>query len=114
MAARRVDSMKYFAAILHLLDQEKNVTVRPQHLAFLKAQEAEGHIFLRGPFADGSGGLVIYQSDSLEQAEAVAESDPYVLSGARRLEMHEWRVSFENIGDFGGTKVIKDFLEKGT
>jgi uncharacterized protein len=106
--------MKHFAAILHLLDEEKNVKLRPQHLAFLKAQEAEGHIFLRGPFADGSGGLVIYQAESLGQAETLAESDPYVSGGARRLEMHEWQVSFENIGDFGGTKVIKDFLEKGT
>lgn len=82
--------MKYFAAILHLLDQEKNVTLRPEHLAFLKAQEAQGRIFARGPFADGSGGLVIYIAASEEAARELAERDPYVIQGARRLELHEW------------------------
>ena len=85
--------MKHFAAILHLLDQEKNVTLRPLHLAFLKEQEAQGRIFARGPFADGSGGLVIYLAESLESATALAESDPYVSHGARRLELHEWALA---------------------
>ncbi len=87
--------MKYFAAILSLLDQEKNVRLRPQHLAFLNEQAAQGRIFARGPFADGSGGLVIYQAESLEAATALAESDPYVSHGARRLDLHEWALTPE-------------------
>jgi len=82
--------MKYFAAILRLLDREKNVTMRPQHLAFLKEREAEGRIFARGSFADGSGGLVIYLAASEEAARELAERDPYVVQGARQLELHEW------------------------
>jgi uncharacterized protein len=87
--------MKSFAAILHVLDQEKNVTLRPQHLAFLQDQEAQGRIFARGPFADGSGGLIIYRAESRESARALAESDPYVSLGARRLELHEWLMTSE-------------------
>lgn len=82
--------MKHFAAILRVLDQEKNITLRPQHLVFLKEQEAQDRIYARGPFADGSGGLVVYLAESLEAATALAESDPYVSHGARRLELHEW------------------------
>jgi uncharacterized protein YciI len=82
--------MKYFAAILHLENSEKNTALRPQHLAFLLDQEARGRIFARGPFSDGAGGLVIYQAESLEEARNVAESDPYVTGGARRLELHPW------------------------
>jgi len=82
--------MKHFAALLHLEDQEKNVSLRPQHLAFLAAQEALGRVFARGPFSDGSGGLVIYLAESFEQALALAQCDPYVAQGARRLELHEW------------------------
>jgi uncharacterized protein len=85
--------MKYFAAILRLLDQEKNVTLRPQHLAFLKEHESQGRIFARGPFADGGGGLVIYLAESLEAATELAEKDPYVSEGARRLELHEWSMT---------------------
>jgi len=85
--------MKYFAAILRVLDQEKNVRLRPQHLDFLREQEAQGRIYARGPFADGSGGLVIYLAESPEAAAALAESDPYVSHGARRLELHEWALA---------------------
>jgi uncharacterized protein YciI len=89
--------MKYFVAISRVLDQEKNVTLRPQHLDFLKGQEAQGRIFARGPFANGSGGLVIYRAESLQEATTLAESDPYVSHGARRLELHEWLMAAQTL-----------------
>jgi hypothetical protein len=33
---------------------------------------------------------VIYIAASLEEAAKIAESDPYVSSGARILELYEW------------------------
>jgi uncharacterized protein len=45
-----------------------------------------------GPFADGAGGMVIYIADSLEEAKNMAEKDPYVVEGVRRLELHEWKM----------------------
>ncbi|MEJ2171037.1 MAG: YciI family protein [Desulfobacterales bacterium] len=47
-------------------------------------------MFARGRFADGKGGLVIYMAPSLEEATRIAESDPYIASGARTLEVYEW------------------------
>jgi uncharacterized protein len=85
--------MRYFAAFLHLRDPEKNRTLRPGHIAFLEEQEVQGQIFARGPFTDGTGGLVIYCAASLEEARKVAESDPYVIEGARELELHEWAMT---------------------
>lgn len=82
--------MKYFAALLYILDEEKNRTIRPRHLAFLDEHESYGQVVARGPFTDGSGGLVIYCASSLEEAQRLAGTDPYVLEGARRLELHEW------------------------
>ena len=82
--------MKYFAALLYMVDEEKNRTVRPRHLAFLDEHESRGQIVARGPFTDGAGGLVIYCAASFEEAQKLAESDPYVAEGARRLELHEW------------------------
>lgn len=84
--------MAHFAAILYMLDAEKNQEYRPQHLEFLAQLESEGKVFLKGPFADGAGGLVIYKADSLEEAKELAEKDPYVVNGVRRLEMHEWKI----------------------
>lgn len=82
--------MKYFAAFLRMQDPAKSQNLRPQHLEFLGREEKEGRIFARGKFMDDAGGLVIYQAESLEQARKNAESDPYIASGARSLEIHEW------------------------
>jgi hypothetical protein len=84
--------MKYFAALLKMKDPEKNVQYRQQHLDFLLQREQEGRIFARGRFADNTGGLVVYVAPSFEAAAKIAESDPYVVSGARSLELHEWEM----------------------
>ena len=82
--------MKYFAAFLGMKDLEKNKINRQQHIDFLLQKEKEGEIFARGKFAESKGGLVIYIAPSLEDAAKIAESDPYVSSGARTLELYEW------------------------
>lgn len=82
--------MKYFAAFLKMNDLEKNAEYRPQHIDFLLKNEREGNIFARGRFADNKGGLIIYMAPSLEEAMKIAESDPYITSGARTLEVFEW------------------------
>lgn len=86
--------MKYFAAFLRMQDPAKNQELRPQHLEFLQRGERAGTIFARGRFADDSGGLVIYKAETFDAAKEIAERDPYVSNGARRLELHEWDVKF--------------------
>lgn len=85
--------MAYYAAILHMQDPEKNQTLRPQHLGYIEKLEQQGKIFAKGPFTDGAGGLVIYIADSLEEAKELANQDPYVVEGVRRLELHEWKMT---------------------
>jgi uncharacterized protein YciI len=84
--------MKYYAAILRIKDIAKSQDYRPLHLQFLEHNEKAGRIFARGRFADGAGGLIIYVAESGEEARRLAESDPYIASGARSLELHEWEM----------------------
>jgi uncharacterized protein YciI len=84
--------MKFFAAFLPMRDLEKSQELRPAHVQFLDNMELEGKIFARGRFADGAGGLIIYRAESFDVAKKIAESDPYVKSGARSLELHEWEM----------------------
>lgn len=84
--------MPYFAAILHMLDKEKNLQVRPRHIEYLDKLDEEGKIFARGPFLDDSGGLVVYIANSYEEALILAENDPHVVLESRRLELKEWNV----------------------
>jgi len=84
--------MKYFAVFSPLKDEEKNKTVRPDHLAYVDGLDEEGRIFAKGRFTDGTGGLVIYIGESYEEVEALVQQDPYVTSGARGYEIHEWEM----------------------
>ena len=82
--------MKYFAAFLPMLNIEKSQSLRSLHLDFLARAQQQGQIYARGRFTDGAGGLVIYQAETLDEAKKIAQSDPYVVNGARGLELHEW------------------------
>lgn len=64
---------------------------RPDHIARLDALAAEGRLFAAGPHpaldtpepgeAGFSGSLVIAEFDSLEDAQAWADADPYLTAG---------------------------------
>lgn len=41
---------------------------------------------------DGTGGLVIYIANSLEQVQSLVEDDPYIINQARGFEIHEWEI----------------------
>jgi uncharacterized protein len=84
--------MAYYAAILHMEKPELNQEYRQAHLDYLQALVEQDKVHLKGPFLDGAGGLVVYKADSLEEAQTLAEEDPYVKEGVRRLELHEWGI----------------------
>ncbi|EPY08984.1 hypothetical protein PAALTS15_01992 [Paenibacillus alvei TS-15] len=84
--------MAYFAAILEMQDESKNLTYRPHHLEYLEQLGKEGKVFAKGPFGDGSGGMVIYIADNVEKAKQLAENDPYVQEGVRKLDLREWKL----------------------
>ncbi|MGC2332553.1 MAG: YciI family protein [Candidatus Acidiferrales bacterium] len=88
--------MKFFAAIQTVLDAGKGEAYRDEHVEFLERLVGDGRIFARGRFLDGSGGLTIFEAQSLEDARKAAESDPYVIHGVRRLEIHEWDMKIKH------------------
>lgn len=75
-----------------MIDPVKNKEVLPRHIAYLDALDKQGKIYGRGPFGDGSGGLVIYIADSYEAALELAENDPHVIEKVRKLELKEWKL----------------------
>lgn len=88
--------MKFFAAIQTVLDAAKGEKYAKEHVEFLERLVADGRIFARGRFPDGSGGLTIFEAESIEDARKAAESDPYVIHGVRRLEIHEWAMKIKH------------------
>ena len=61
-------------------DPEKPVREQPlwdEHARFVDALFDEGKALLAGPFADGSGSLVVLNVDSPEAARAAFRDDPW-------------------------------------
>lgn len=66
-------------------------SARPAHIERLQALKAEGRLLVAGPHpaldtpepgdAGFSGSLVIAEFDSLEEAQAWADADPYIEAG---------------------------------
>lgn len=89
---RESGERKHFAVFLPMLDAEKSVKYRAEHLQFLADNRAAGRLHANGRFVDGAGGLVIYRGSSLEEVENLVKQDPYIKLGARGYEIHEWEI----------------------
>ena len=70
---------------------ERRLSVRSMHLSRLQQLQNEGRLLIAGPYpavdcsdpgpAGFTGSLIIAEFDSLEDAEAWANADPYVKKG---------------------------------
>ncbi|MDQ1315627.1 MAG: uncharacterized protein QG662_1736 [Pseudomonadota bacterium] len=70
---------------------ERRLAARPAHLDRLHALQQTGRLLLAGPFpsidcndpgsAGFSGSLIVAEFDSLADAQAWADADPYVAAG---------------------------------
>lgn len=62
---------------------------RPAHLANLEPLVRQGRVVLAGPLTDKTGSLIVIEADSLADAEAFANTDPYTVHGVfARVEVH--------------------------
>ncbi|OOZ36492.1 YciI family protein [Solemya velesiana gill symbiont] len=69
---------------------EARLAARPKHLERIKALQEEGRLLMAGPHpaidsedpgpAGFTGSLIVAEFDSLEEAKAWAEQDPYTLT----------------------------------
>ena len=70
---------------------DRRLSVRAAHLERLQQLQNEGRLLLAGPYpavdsndpgpAGFSGSLIVAEFDTLEDAEAWAKTDPYVVAG---------------------------------
>ncbi|MCS7032896.1 MAG: YciI family protein [Phycisphaerae bacterium] len=63
-----------------------------RHREYSAELRRRGKIVMAGPFADGSGGLIILRAESLEEAKSLLEKDPAVVEGVFTTELRPWLV----------------------
>jgi hypothetical protein len=74
--------MAKFALLLtYGTDNEKRQAVRPSHRDYLRSLAADGKLLHAGPWADDSGSLIVYEAESLEEAQAILAADPFTTEG---------------------------------
>jgi uncharacterized protein len=83
--------MRFVNYVRYVADQEKVSAIRPDHQKYVRKLISEGKLILAGPFADGSGGLFVYEAESMDGAKAIAADDPYNTGGAfSDFRISEW------------------------
>jgi uncharacterized protein YciI len=68
--------------------------IQEGHLANITRLYKEGKVVLAGPF-DGGGekrGILIFKVDSIAEADALAATDPAVMAGRLKIDLHRWSV----------------------
>lgn len=63
------------------------------HLAYLQELSQQGILLLSGPFGDRTGGLLIIEANSWDEAEKIARQDPLVRHGVDSYELREWYIT---------------------
>ncbi len=87
--------MILYAMIMETVDPEKDAEVLDEHLEYLKKYLEEGKIYAKGPFLDHSGGLIIYNTENIEEARELIENDPVIKYKSRKYTLKEWRSTIE-------------------
>lgn len=74
------------------LDSVESAEVQKAHLDNIRRLAEANKLALAGPFLDKGDlrGIFIFNSDSLEEVQALTEADPAVEAGVLRYEMVQW------------------------
>lgn len=95
--AEQFDMKTYYLVLLkkgpnRSQDSATVAQIQVQHLAHLTKMYEEKHMCIAGPLMDNSEirGICVYNTATLEEAKAFAESDPAVKTGRLMVEIHPW------------------------
>ena len=69
-------------------DKEANYEA---HRQWLDDRHRAGRLLFSGPTTDGRFGVYVMLAANLDEAKALAATDPHHLRGIRRMEVLEWR-----------------------
>jgi uncharacterized protein YciI len=86
-----------FAALLEFTDDEDlRQRTRPAHRDYLRSLLDAGKLHMSGPWVDDTGALLIYEAETIADAQALLDADPYRAAGALAdARIKEWRIVFE-------------------
>ncbi len=67
----------------------------PAHVAYVKQLIAQGHQAKSGYWAERGGGMLLFQAESMAEAQRLVEQDPLIQHGCVAYDLHEWCIAVE-------------------
>jgi len=73
-------------------NEEETAELQELHSAHLKKMYDSGYADISGPIDDDSNmqGVTVYNVPNLKMADSLANSDPMVIAGRLKIEIHPW------------------------
>ena len=92
---------RYVYLLSHIPGKTRSEELIRAHVAHLELLDEKGQLILCGPFSDYNGGMVIIRASSYDEAKEIAESDPFVKSGAETYELRTLELSCKENNHMG-------------
>jgi uncharacterized protein YciI len=72
--------------------KEEAASIQRGHMENINRMAEEGTLVLAGPFMDGGElrGIYVFNVETIEEAQALTETDPAIQSGRLIMELHPW------------------------
>ena len=67
----------------------------PAHKAYVRDLIERGHQAKTGYWGCFGGGMMLFQANSMAEAEAIVAQDPLIKSGCVEYKLYEWRIVVE-------------------
>ncbi|MEM7594938.1 MAG: YciI family protein [Cyanobacteria bacterium P01_A01_bin.83] len=65
------------------------------HKSYVRELINQGHRAKTGYWGEKGGGMLIFDADSLPEAEKIVKQDPLVINNCVEYELHEWCIVIE-------------------
>ena len=79
-------------------DSTETMRIQEGHMANIERLAKEGKLIVAGPFLDDKDlrGIFIFDLESEEEVKALVETDPAIIAGRLRYEIHPWMTAKGN------------------
>ncbi len=67
----------------------------PAHKAYIKDLIAKGHKAKTGYWQRRGGGMLLFEAESMEEAQQIVAEDPLVKHGCVKYDLYEWCIVVE-------------------
>ncbi|OAB59606.1 hypothetical protein AY600_03210 [Phormidium willei BDU 130791] len=83
--------MPWFAKIESgIVDKSTFDQYVPAHIDYVNALNEKGHHARSGYWNRRGGGMLLFEAESMQQAEAIVQQDPLVLNHCVTYDLYEW------------------------